>query len=335
MNKGPVVSVIITASDRREFLMDAVNSVLKQSADRELYEVIVVKNFKDFTIDRFLENHDVVNLFLDSTSGGEKFVAGITRASGEIISFLDDDDLFDENKIEYVIRIFSNGNLGYFHNGMNIRDKEGEPLRISRPGPVKEPLIVRDRLAGNSISLMLQRGAWFNSSSISLRKEIIIPKIDILGKIKAVTDSFLFYATLMTDFTILMDPVRLTYYRVHNSLSNFSGEFENFASAKTYLYRRSLQDFLAITQMLENSPYSEYSLSEASRTKFQLGSVADYPEFRPTIVDFIRFFKMPGHIGLSGAIHLMAAYVVSIFNRGRAVKMLYNIESKRFRAAKS
>jgi glycosyltransferase involved in cell wall biosynthesis len=40
----PFVSVIITAHDWREYLLEAVNSALNQILPKEEYQIIVVKN---------------------------------------------------------------------------------------------------------------------------------------------------------------------------------------------------------------------------------------------------------------------------------------------------
>jgi len=45
------ISVIISAYNRRDFLLKTVNSVANQTLDKNLYEVIVVKNFEDKSID--------------------------------------------------------------------------------------------------------------------------------------------------------------------------------------------------------------------------------------------------------------------------------------------
>jgi len=51
----PYISVIITAYDRKKYLLGAVQSALNQTLPKDLYEVIVIKNFRDETIDRQLE----------------------------------------------------------------------------------------------------------------------------------------------------------------------------------------------------------------------------------------------------------------------------------------
>ena len=70
----PYISVIITAYDRKKYLLGAVQSALNQTISKDLYEVIVVKNFHDEAIDRQLEKWGVVDLYSDDSSQGGKFV---------------------------------------------------------------------------------------------------------------------------------------------------------------------------------------------------------------------------------------------------------------------
>ena len=70
----PYISVIITAYDRKKYLLGAVRSALDQMLSKDLYEVIVVKNFRDEGIDRQLEKWGVVDLYSDDVSQGGKFV---------------------------------------------------------------------------------------------------------------------------------------------------------------------------------------------------------------------------------------------------------------------
>jgi glycosyltransferase involved in cell wall biosynthesis len=56
----PFISVIITAHNRREFLLDAVNSALNQTLPKDEYEIIIVKNFSEY--DDILKNLGSRNL---------------------------------------------------------------------------------------------------------------------------------------------------------------------------------------------------------------------------------------------------------------------------------
>jgi len=54
--KKPFISAIITAYNRREFIRDAVNSVINSVLPEDEYEIIVVKNFRDKYVDSIVAN---------------------------------------------------------------------------------------------------------------------------------------------------------------------------------------------------------------------------------------------------------------------------------------
>ena len=70
----PYISVIITAYNRKKYLLGAVRSALNQTLPKDLYEVIVVKNFRDEIIDRQLGKWGVADLYSDDVSVGGKLV---------------------------------------------------------------------------------------------------------------------------------------------------------------------------------------------------------------------------------------------------------------------
>ena len=110
------ISVIITAYKRKEFIMDAIKSVLNQTLPRKYYEIIVVKNFIDSDIDKYINDNNIKNIFSNDISLSGKSVEAIKSSHGEIISFLDDDDMFYNNKLEYIYDLFKNNiNLVYYH----------------------------------------------------------------------------------------------------------------------------------------------------------------------------------------------------------------------------
>ena len=56
------LSVIITAHNRKNYLEDALESLIDQTLDRNLFEIIVVKNFYDGNLDQLLERNRVVSI---------------------------------------------------------------------------------------------------------------------------------------------------------------------------------------------------------------------------------------------------------------------------------
>ena len=53
------ISVIVSAYDRKKYLLEALKSVTDQSLPRDTYEIILVKNLNDETIDKFAEQNNI------------------------------------------------------------------------------------------------------------------------------------------------------------------------------------------------------------------------------------------------------------------------------------
>ena len=204
-DKLPYISVIITAYNRKEFLSNAIKSVLNQTLDKKYYEIIVIKNFTDQNEDDFINKNKIKHIVMDG-SVGEYLDKGISEAKGEIISFLDDDDLFFENKLDIVYKVFKkDDNIVYYHNLCEPINENGKTLNI------------------NNMNASLD----FNMSSISIKKSIV--KINKADKITITPDTLMYLCALESGKKIINGKEKLTYYRFHNSTSNIvSNNFEEY-----------------------------------------------------------------------------------------------------------
>ena len=61
-SKLPYISVIIIAYKRKEFLLNAIKSVVNQTLETKYYQIIVIKNFTDNTIDNYIKNKKVIGI---------------------------------------------------------------------------------------------------------------------------------------------------------------------------------------------------------------------------------------------------------------------------------
>jgi len=218
-NESPYISVIVTAYNRKEFLLNSIKSAFNQTLSKDRYEILIIKNFKDVTIDDFINKNNISNILMDGTIG-EFLYAGINTSKGKIISFLDDDDLFTDNKLEIVYNNFKNDdNLCYYHNGyININDKY-EKLNVN-----------------------VNKDIVFNMSSISIKKDIL--NVNNLKKINNHPDDFMYLSALESNKEIIKGKEKLTHYMLHNSASNFgTNDFNEFKKYRISQSKMAIKQF--------------------------------------------------------------------------------------------
>jgi len=198
------ISVIITAYNRRQYVLDALKSSTEQSLSRQLYEIIIVKNFKDTNIDAFAEEHNVINVYSENKTLSGKIIEAMGIARGNILCFLDDDDMFYREKLEYVFKKFNeNKNLCYLHNNFTAIDRDGKSLAYYNRNPD------------------------FNMSSISIRRETI--NGDAFGKVSKSIDTLIYLYAKESGMELELDSRELTYYRVTDqSVTHSFTDFNSF-----------------------------------------------------------------------------------------------------------
>ncbi len=216
-------SVIVLAHDRREFLRQAVESLIHQDLSRESYEVIVVKNFEDLQLDEFLDRVGARRVRCDEQFVTRKLIAGLERCESDLVFLLDDDDLFEPSKLRVALAHFEqDGTLGFYHNRFRYVDATGAPLRTSDIRPLALRAVDRTRtryLDAESKLRQLPRLAYsfagFNHSCAVFRRAILRDVLRYLHELEGSMDTFLFVAALMSPYSILIDRTVLTRYRVH------------------------------------------------------------------------------------------------------------------------
>ena len=110
---NPLVTVIVTTYNRREFLKKTINSILNQTYKN--FEFIIVDNYSNYDFLSHIKsfNDERIRPFQNANDG---IIAvnrnyGIKEAKGEYIAFCDDDDLWMENKIEVQLKFFNHKDI--------------------------------------------------------------------------------------------------------------------------------------------------------------------------------------------------------------------------------
>jgi teichuronic acid biosynthesis glycosyltransferase TuaG len=106
----PLVSVVVTTYNRKEFLAETLNSILNQTFQD--FELIVVDNFSNYDFFAFIDEFDN-NKIIPFQNQNNAIIAinrnfGIQKAKGKFVAFCDDDDIWLPEKLEKQITLITN-----------------------------------------------------------------------------------------------------------------------------------------------------------------------------------------------------------------------------------
>jgi len=106
----PKISAIVATYNREKFLGKALESLARQTLDRELFEVVVINNNSTDSTPELCEAFhkkysDIPYKYFIETQQGLSFGRnrGIQESSGDLLTFIDDDAWLDENFLKEVV----------------------------------------------------------------------------------------------------------------------------------------------------------------------------------------------------------------------------------------
>ena len=209
----PTVTVLIDTYNHERFIEEAIVSVLEQDFPREETEVIVVD---DGSTDRTPE---IIRKFaprvrhLRKANGGQAsaFNAGIAEAIGDYVAFLDGDDWWAQDKLQWVCNTFeSNPEIGVVGHGY-VEVYENESVcRTFVPDSCYHIHLRNEE--GARLLTMLK--SFLGTSRVAIRKKVLDQVLPIPDELVIEADEFMStMAVALSDGIILDKP--LFYYRFH------------------------------------------------------------------------------------------------------------------------
>jgi len=247
----PYISVLILVYNRTQYVGDAINSVLSQTLDKDKYEIIVLTNVD-------LPERDGVRIVkYNERWVGPEIAQGIEEARGEVISLLDDDDLFLPNKLEVVYKVFKeNEKLGFLKDPIKYRNERGKEWLGVVP---KEPLVSTPKdLNPDKVSeFIFKYGVGVQNSSMSFRKEFIKEYLSYLREVKLALDNFIGFLFLFTQQVMIWNQP-LTVYRVGSaSASHRLASLDQFIEHARFYLKINYEDDIVIRNAIKNSGFEE------------------------------------------------------------------------------
>ena len=131
---SPLVSIIINNYNYESFLQTAINSALKQTYNN--IEIIVVDDGSTDSSLKIISEYDtqVVSIFKENGGQASSLNQGFQASLGDILCFLDADDMFYENKVEQIVNLLNILEWQDHHillnNFLDTIDRQGNPINV-------------------------------------------------------------------------------------------------------------------------------------------------------------------------------------------------------------
>jgi len=323
---NPEISIIVTAHDRKEFLSEALKSISKQTCDPRRYQVIVVKNFEDQGCDRIIE----ANGFMSLKCGGnlaDKILMALDYCNGEIVTFLEDDDLYAHTRIERITHIFNeHREISFYHNSLIEIDQYGNKTGKNHHPQVRQPVFLESNQIGSVLPYLIANNVDFSTGCIAIRKNILMESLELFRRYTSVsskfTDSLYFLFALRSGTSVFLDSSPQTYVRRHDSMSvRVSGNIQEATAFRA----RFTEEFISLYRHIQktghlNSICNRYVSIKLSRAELEY-SVISGRERIQILLELKDFLKLVGKPRGKYDILLSVASIASAFssNGGRII----------------
>jgi len=219
MAKEPLVSIIINNYNYGQFLKDAINSALNQTYQKT--EVIVVDDGSTDNSQQVIANYgdQIIAVLKDNGGQASALNAGFFQSHGEVIIFLDADDMLLPHTAQRIAEVFqSNPGIARVQYKVAIIDRSGTPT-----GAVVPPTYLRMPSGDlrQHASELNNYAAWWPPTSgnaftsWTLRQILPMPE----PAFRLCADYYLLRANALCAPIVSLDEVG-AYYRFHGS-NNF------------------------------------------------------------------------------------------------------------------
>lgn len=211
----PFVSILITSYNYAPYLTEAIESALNQTYPNT--EVIVVDDGSTDKSPEIIASYGdkIIPVYKENGGQGSAYNAGFALTQGNIVCFLDSDDVWLPQKVEQVVEAFNTypGAVVAYHQVQSI-DKVSQAL--GKPWPPYKSI------RGDISSQVARTGGWWPfppSSALSYRREFLCKVMnvpDAEGKYRQAADTYLADLAPFCGEVVGINRV-LSYFRMHDS----------------------------------------------------------------------------------------------------------------------
>lgn len=235
VSNNHLVSVIITTFNREDFLEEALISVVNQTYKN--IEIIVVDDGSKVNYaEKICSKYNNCHYYFKENGGissARNF--GVTKAKGEFVAFLDDDDLFKLNKIEKQLDVLiNNPEYDLVHSSATIIEHNGKITDVTIGASNEKAHLRTGDVFWNAL------GRWCVKSPTPFLRKKIFDKVMFDEEIE-VSEDFDFYQRLFYYFKVYYINESLAYYRDSDEISRLSKKEEKYVGVESQFFNNFLK----------------------------------------------------------------------------------------------
>lgn len=217
----PLVSVVIPTYNYKNYIIEAVNSILNQTYPKDKIEIIVVDDGStdgtNLVLKEFIESKGIRYYFQENKGKANATYNAIQTCNGKYIFNLDADDYFLPTKIAEYVKIF---------------EENDEIVHVAAPAEIlfEEKKFVKNEIIPEDILGKVVDGNWllqrfyndnilFGGGTTYAARSSVLKTIKIPSEVDMYIDEFLILAILPFGKSFYIDHP-LSVWRIHRS--NFS-----------------------------------------------------------------------------------------------------------------
>ena len=311
------ISVVIMAYNRKNYLKYAIDSVINQTLSTNSFEILLLRNFHDDEIDKMCVENKIKDLLTPNIPIGEYLSIALKNSTGDVLCFLDDDDVFENNKLDVVYAEFNNNpNLVYMRNDWSLIDSNGNQIFQRRKVRALTNANIEKFNVAHAIKKVGLEFRW-NMSCISVRKDIFIGFEDYLSKIISGQDIIVFYIAASKNGTMARCKRPLTRYRIHgDSMTKVKGPSND--ALREYISLKPLQ-FLLLEGIVKDD--LEKALAKIRSISIWDGSSFTRKDLREILISYIDN-KMYNKYDIKVLVFIMFVITLSYIAGGKGIRTI-------------
>ena len=308
-------SIIIPVYDRKEFVRKAVNSCLSQEYNNESVEIIVVKNFLDAGLEKWLKQYSVLYINSDKVSLVDKIIEGVNVASGDIICLLEDDDEFVVDKLKVLDKYYKKySDIECLHNNFKYLEENGykiDKFYLKHMTKLDQAMLLDN--TRKKLSLISNRDVYHNLSCWSFRKEHAIQLLNDLSGLTYDIDFLIYIENIERSGKMVILPDKITIYRRHESTTRVSLNDDKIIS----LFQSSIFSLQTVEHKIVNRKLRNFLKSNICVEQFKINIIEKkFPKIKD-IKNILGIIVSPPYIYQELYPFLFLYFILGIFRQFR------------------